>query len=310
MTLPEFRHPSGERLQKTRAEVGREMAKHLSGMAPEDKIDSVMADASDATQQLRHQVWKVERAALDIDGQDYYYDDTPEVSGIEIGYDTMSGQPLSLEDVEADPTLTANQKFELARTWLDENVDIRRYKAYADGMGPLTAKAVYPSIAQGEAFMQMQEELGWPESTDDTVLPPLAYSDDEFRIQLFEQPSRTLIAGEEGAKRNERALNNFLQFMRSKPIEIGGSAGLENVYGMMPFVRRANMMAPEFFQAVRIAANAFNMAEQDVAKERLAEPENAKVLAAMNMAYRIMGRLIKPNDPYTQTTSAHEELTR
>jgi hypothetical protein len=186
---------------------------------------------------------------------------------------------------------------------------------YAMGRGPLTLEQLSDDAAL--RVTDVAERLGWPTDEDESIVPPKDYADNVFLENLFEQPSKTPLQTEEmtdeeldDVTRNERALNNFILYLRAKPIESFADAeGMEGFYGLSPVIHRAQALAPELFTALRQAVNCFDLSEQEFAKSVLARAESQDMLTALNMSYRIMGRLLKKGDLSVGVRDAHETLT-
>ena len=189
------------------------------------------------------------------------------------------------------------------------------YIEYAHGRGPISIDDVPADIQVGTNFLEVVEKYDWPSAEDAGIEPTLDYNDKDFIANLFLQPSGVIRGPNDTDKsyqdKSHRALNNFMAVIRSVPINNPREAkGLEGLYGLMPVVHRANVLAPDLFDAVREALSAFEMGDQDFARARLSMPESQDIVMCLNIAYRIMGRLLKVNDRAEPITSAHDALTR
>lgn len=187
---------------------------------------------------------------------------------------------------------------------------------YALGEGPLTLKDLSDDALERVTMAGIVYE--WPTADDAVIKPTKKYTDETFLQNLFEKPSFTpwvmpyLSEAElnEQTERNEYALNNFILYLRASPADASDMASnMANVYGESPVVHRADALAPELFDALRVIMNGFKLSEQKYARTFLEMPMNADVVTALHMSYQIMGRLLKVSDESTGVRDAHETLT-
>ena len=187
---------------------------------------------------------------------------------------------------------------------------------YALGEGPLTLKDLSDEALERVTMAGIVYE--WPTADDAVIKPTKKYTDETFLQNLFEKPSFTpwvmpyLSEAElnEQTERNEYALNNFILYLRASPADASDMASnMANVYGESPVVHRADALAPELFDALRVIMNGFKLSEQKYARTFLEMPMNADVVTALHMSYQIMGRLLKVSDESTGVRDAHETLT-
>ena len=187
---------------------------------------------------------------------------------------------------------------------------------YALGEGPLTLKDLSDDALERVTMAGIVYE--WPTADDAVIKPTRKYTDETFLQNLFEKPSFTpgvmpyLSEAElnEQTERNEYALNNFILYLRASPADASDMASnMANVYGESPVVHRADALAPELFDALRVIMNGFKLSEQKYARTFLEMPMNADVVTALHMSYQIMGRLLKVSDESTGVRDAHETLT-
>ena len=187
---------------------------------------------------------------------------------------------------------------------------------YALGEGPLTLKDLSDDALERVTMAGIVYE--WPTADDAVIKPTKKYTDETFLQNLFEKPSFTpwvmpyLSEAElnEQTERNECALNNFILYLRASPADASDMASnMANVYGESPVVHRADALAPELFDALRVIMNGFKLSEQKYARTFLEMPMNADVVTALHMSYQIMGRLLKVSDESTGVRDAHETLT-
>lgn len=187
---------------------------------------------------------------------------------------------------------------------------------YALGEGPLTLKDLSDDALERVTMAGIVYE--WPTADDAVIKPTKKYTDETFLQNLFEKPSFTpwvmpyLSEAElnEQTERNEYALNNFILYLRASPADASDMASnMANVYGESPVVHRADALAPELFDALRVIMNGFKLSEQKYARTFLEMPMNTDVVTALHMSYQIMGRLLKVSDESTGVRDAHETLT-
>jgi hypothetical protein len=191
-------------------------------------------------------------------------------------------------------------QFESVRAQLERAVDDVELINYAMSTGPLMLSDILSS--RYDAIQPVVEELGWPDENDSDIAPVKDYIDTEFIEQLFSTKT---------PEEDERALNNFRLYLRARPISDPREAAgdLENMYGLNPFVHRANALSPDLFSALRTSMNAFEMSESKLARYQLLRSENSEIRTAYHMGYRIMGRLVKKDDLSTPISDAHQALT-
>ena len=195
--------------------------------------------------------------------------------------------------------VTPAERFRVARDTITRVLENPRYIEYAVAIGPLTMDDLDEEAAL--RVVDVAGQFGWPTSDDAVISPPKDFTDSAFVANLFERPSTV---------GHENALNNFSLYLRAHPIESFHQASTPaEWYGLSPVVHRANALAPELFTALRDTMNCFDPGEQSLAKSILAGKENTDVVTALNMGYRIMGRLLKTGDLSIGVRDAHETLT-
>lgn len=187
---------------------------------------------------------------------------------------------------------------------------------YALGEGPLTMKDLSGDALERVTMAGIVYE--WPTADDAVIRPTRKYTDETFIENLFEQPSFTpgvtqYLSGAELNKQKQRnadALNNFILYLRASPAD-GSDMGsdMTNVYGKSPVVHRADALAPELFDALRVIMTSFKLSEQRYMRSFLEMPMNADLVTALHMSYQLMGRLLKVSDESTGVRDAHETLT-
>jgi hypothetical protein len=214
------------------------------------------------------------------------------------------------------------------------------YLTYAFGhdraFQPLFENEVDPNVRTSDDFKTIKDGLGWPDQSDARkVAPPYAYeSKEEFLSELFDAEETADELKQVGDEYNakifkKKDLNNLRLLLTVKPAEVdkdGKRMGeMDNFVldriGATPALLRARVVAPDLMNGLN-ELFAANHSFREL-KELLENNDDA--VAGMYMAYRIMGRLVKEDDPQRAravdgdpvltgrddyTKSAHDHITR
>lgn len=195
--------------------------------------------------------------------------------------------------------LESNEPFERARRELEVAVYDRELIDYADGYGLLTLDRISGERLMSARIYQLAYgEDDWPREDEDSLLTltpmPEFQTDKEFIASLCpeDQYGKTFLA-----------TSHFFTMLSQQPRQEGDHLATPlNYYGYYPVVHRAHALAPELFDSLSVVLSELSDQYKRVAKDdelrQVIEMEgNIAIQRAMHMAYRIMGRLIKVNDP-------------
>lgn len=173
---------------------------------------------------------------------------------------------------------------------LTKSLEDPLYEQYIDGQGPLTIDEIPAVIRSSADFKQIVHEFGWPSLLEDSAIaPPQQFDNSTEFIQAFTSISPT------------RRLNNFPLWISAKPRRtIEASQPMSDIYGLYPALHRAYTIAPDLMSSLNDAYHDIKMkskANDNPLYIELSESENRSFVAGAHMAYVLLGRLMKADDP-------------
>lgn len=166
-----------------------------------------------------------------------------------------------------------------------ETATNEEYDIYAGGQGPLTLDQLDPELVTDDALQRVVERVGWPTERDAIMGPVHKYHSSSDFVEGLRTRSHPYF------------LNNFNTLLKVEPAENfdpQGPDGMEGIYGVLPVVQRANVLAPELFSSVREIFRAYkDISQQEELKAIL---EDDVVANQVWKAFKITGRLVTTDD--------------
>jgi hypothetical protein len=179
---------------------------------------------------------------------------------------------MSIEQQKLDPVAEAYRELNFRLNHDGELIKLSRNRI------PMGLQELDPVLVRQPGFMKFVDEQGWPTEFEDIIkFAPTFQSDEEFLSLLSAQG------------------DNFKNWISQEPNEDRGF-DMNKYYGSYPAVLRANVIAPEFMDSLRIAYNSLPKVRQHPSKEILHSPEAELVVRSAHVAYRLLSRLIKVDD--------------
>jgi len=179
---------------------------------------------------------------------------------------------MNIEQQELDPVADAYRELNFRL-----NHDTQLLKLSRERI-PISFRELDPVLVRQPGFTKFVEEQGWPTQSEDLItFAPTFESDEEFLGLLSSHA------------------DNFKNWISQEPNE-DKKFDINKYYGSYPAVLRANVIAPEFMDALRIAYNSLPKARQHPEYETFHSPEAELVVSSAHVAYRLLSRLIKVDD--------------
>lgn len=203
---------------------------------------------------------------------------------------------------------------------LNQAINNPEYEQLARPTALLTEDQLPARVRQDDSYPGLIDAIGWPSSADEgTMTPRYPFAnDDEFATALIRSPFETTASGERPV-----VLNNLIHRLHTRQSlfltpeqdaqqqPTGGfrsPIGMDDPYKVEPVVYRAMFVAPELMDGLRYLLNNtpegtiddFNDNWTNLTKAVLQSPDGPTFKRAAHLAYRLMGRLVKPTDKQTQ----------
>lgn len=148
-------------------------------------------------------------------------------------------------------------------------------------------------LGADEEFHELVSVIGWPDKKDTKIKPQRTYRD----VRDFQ---RHIVTHKHDFHGKSKGLNNFRIYLENEPLALGQpsfdvSRGFNQVYAASPYVMRAYALVPELFDTLRaIITTSGHSSRRDVYSDQV-------VAEAAWSAYRLMGRLVRPDDATIQS---------
>lgn len=189
-----------------------------------------------------------------------------------------------------------DEAYDKARSELAKAVVDPELVDYAQGNGLLQMTDIAPARREAEQLEAVVDLYGWPALPEDGIIEPVHNYPNSLTFL------DSLCPDDEYGARHIRS-SVFYSMLVQKPLlemETGGKGVW--TYGLMPVLHRAHALSPELFDNLRVVLATLSeryggIYDEDNLRDELEMAHNESVRRAMHMAYRIMGRLIKVDDP-------------
>lgn len=203
---------------------------------------------------------------------------------------------------------------------LNQAIHNPEYERLAKPTNLLTPNQLPSDVVQDDTYTDLVDAMGWPtEAEQGTMEPRYPFvSDEEFAAALIRSPFETTESGERPV-----VLNNFIQRLATRqstfliPEEDAqqqrtgrwqAPEAMFDTYKVEPVVYRTNYVAPDLMEGLRFLLN--NTPEGTIddfddnwtalTKAILQGQDGPAFVRGAHLAYRLMGRLVKPTDKQNQ----------
>lgn len=218
-----------------------------------------------------------------------------------------------------------DKEFLEARNALADSCDNPIYVHYANNAGPLELHEV-DGTERNPQLDEVVARYGWPDEFDRVIQAPMQHSSDEEFLLLLANSVPIDLGG-----------NVFIQTLQAPPIgQFSDVVRGTDVHGMMPHAHRAYAVAPDMFTNLRsvihktieryrhfrrydlkddhvhvpLCDDYSQCLDSDPLLAAYMQPEYQDVRKALHMAYQIMSRLIKVDDPMRIDLSPDRRVSR